>query len=218
MILWNKLPADAQRVLLALAVAAGGTQAAGCLPRVCDPPPPPTTAPTPSRTRPPVICDPMPPPSVTRTPTITPTQTMTPTGTITPGSRTTLTPTRPPVICDPAPMPPVTPRPGGSSRYEGPASPEAAAQDVLPLAEIRCVEILWAGGLTFEASSPWPGAAYRWSVSGGLMEAEGDRIVWHAPSEPGLYLIQVAADWGRRGLAVDALALRVNEGGGVEFA
>jgi len=206
-------------------VAAGGTQAAGCAPRVCDPapppttspkptptptyprfcdpPPPPTMAPTPTRTHPPVICDPMPLPSATPSPTITRTKTVTPTW---------------PVICDPAPLPPSSSPPGGGSSLDVPGTTAAAAQPDLPLAEIRSVEILWAGGLAFEAVTPWPAARYRWSVSGGLLEDLDDRVVWHPPLEPGLYLIQVAADWGIRGLAVDALALKVNDDGGVEFA
>ena len=114
----------------------------------------------------------------------------------------------------PAPAPP----PGSGSSYLAPGATESAAEADLPLAEIRSVQILWAGGLAFEAETPWPGARYRWSASGGLLEDRDGRMVWHPPLEPGLYLIQVAADWGSRGLAVDALALRVDGDGGVDFA
>jgi hypothetical protein len=112
----------------------------------------------------------------------------------------------------------MAPSPGSGSGLRSGNPAEAGVQPDLPLAEIRTVEILWAGGLAFEAVTPWPGASHRWSVSGGLLEDQGAWVVWHPPVEPGLYLLQVAADWGSRGLAVDALALRVNDDGGVEFA
>jgi hypothetical protein len=46
--------------------------------------------------------------------------------------------------------------------------------------------------------------------------AESDeRVSWQPPAEPGRYLLQVIADWGQAGLAVDALVLVVEEDGSV---
>ena len=42
-------------------------------------------------------------------------------------------------------------------------------------------------------------------------------MVWQPPAEPGRYLIQVVADWGRLGLAVDATVLVVQEDGRVSL-
>jgi hypothetical protein len=214
MIPWTKLPVHAQKVLLALAVAAGGTSTAGCFPRVCDPLPPPLTSPLPTPTLP-RVCDAPPPPPRSPTPSIT--STVTPTGTITPTltvAPRTVTPTRSPIICDPPPPPPFpTQKPGG--RLAPGLTQEAA---LLPLAEIRTVELAWAGGLSFEARSPWPAARFRWSVSGGQLVELGGQATWQPPAEAGRYLLQVAADWGWHGLAVDALVLTVNEQGEVTFA
>jgi len=85
----------------------------------------------------------------------------------------------------------------------------------LPLAEIRTVDITWQDGLTFGAETPWPEARYRWSASGGTLVKDGERITWQPPAEPGRYLLQVVADWGQIGLAVDALTLIVEEDGSV---
>ena len=89
------------------------------------------------------------------------------------------------------------------------------SQSRLPLAEIRAVDIVWEDGLTFGAETPWPGARYRWSPSGGTLSGSGERMVWEPPAEPGRYLLQVVADWGQAGLAVDALVLVVEEDGSV---
>jgi hypothetical protein len=83
----------------------------------------------------------------------------------------------------------------------------------LPLAEIRTVDIIWDDGLTFDAETPWPDARYRWSASGGTLVEEGGRVTWQPPAEPGRYLLQVVADWGQAGLAVDALTLVIEEDG-----
>ncbi len=85
----------------------------------------------------------------------------------------------------------------------------------LPLAEIRSVDIIWGDRLTFQADSPWTGARYRWSVSGGRLIEETDGVTWVPPTEPGRYLLQLVADWGAEGLAVDALTLAVTENGTV---
>lgn len=93
-------------------------------------------------------------------------------------------------------------------------------QDPLPLAEIRTVDIIGeegASGLAFTAETPWPGAHYRWSVSGGSLVEESGCVVWRPPVEPGRYLLQVVADWGRTGLAVDAAVLVVEDDGSVSF-
>ena len=222
MIPWHKLPMDVQRFLLALTIAAGGTTVAGCcLPRVCDPAPPPSVSPKPTLTPTwPRVCDPPPPPprTMTPSPTVTPTMTVTPTHTVTPGARPTSTPTKLPVICDPPPPPPAPPAsPSSGTSSVGQANQAAAAQRTLPLAEIRSVDICWQGGLTFAAQTEWPEARYHWSASGGLLEQAGETVTWHPPEEPGHYLLQVAADWGTDGLAVDALVLVVAQDGGVAF-
>ena len=89
------------------------------------------------------------------------------------------------------------------------------SQSRLPLAEIRAVDIAWEDGLTFGAETPWPGARYRWSVSGGTLSESDEGVIWQPPAEPGRYLLQVVADWGQAGLAVDALVLVVEEDGSV---
>ncbi len=210
MVPWNRLPHEVQRVLLVLAVAAGGTSSASCcFPRVCDPAPPPKVTPTPTWPR---VCDPPPPPPRTAAPavTVTPTSTITPTLTITPGAKRSVTPTPPAVICDPPP-PPARTTPGAMAPD---GLPNAAR---LPLAELRSVDLTWTGGTTFGASTPWPGARYRWSASGGSLTVEGERATWFPPEESGRYLLQVAADWGRDGLAVDAVVLVVAGDGGLTF-
>jgi hypothetical protein len=214
MVPWNRLPHEVQRVLLVLAVAASGTTSASCcFPRVCDPAPPPKVSPTPTWPR---VCDPPPPPPRTATPgltvtptsTVTPTQTITPTLTITPGAGRSATP--PPVICDPAPPPArVTPNTMVPNALPGAV--------LLPLAELRSVDVVWSGGLTFGATTPWPGARYRWTASVGSLATDGERAAWQAPAQAGRYLVQVAADWGRDGLAVDAVVLVVADDGNVSF-
>lgn len=83
----------------------------------------------------------------------------------------------------------------------------------LPLAEIRVVDIVWGDDLTFEVESPWADAHYRWSVSGGTLIEERDRVTWQPPAEPGRYLLQLVANWGADGLAVDSLVLAVSQDG-----
>jgi hypothetical protein len=85
----------------------------------------------------------------------------------------------------------------------------------LPLAEIRTVDIIRDDGLTFSAETPWAEARYRWSASGGTLLEEGGRVTWQPPAEPGRYLLQVVADWGQAGLAVDALTLVIEEDGNI---
>ena len=87
----------------------------------------------------------------------------------------------------------------------------------LPLAEIRSVDIIRQAGLSFAAETPWPDARYRWSVSGGTLVEAGEGVTWQPPAEPGRYLLQVVADWGRTGLAVDAVVLVVEEDGRVTW-
>lgn len=94
---------------------------------------------------------------------------------------------------------------------------ETSSQIPLPLAEIRSVDLVWDDGLTFSAESPWPDARLRWSVSGGTLVEEDECVTWQPPAEPGRYLLQVAADWGQAGLAVDALTLVVEEDGSINF-
>jgi len=83
----------------------------------------------------------------------------------------------------------------------------------LPLAEIRTVEIVWNDGWDFAAETPWPEARLHWSASGGQLFETEDGITWQPPTEPGRYLLEVVADWGYAGLAVDALTLIIEPDG-----
>lgn len=86
----------------------------------------------------------------------------------------------------------------------------------LPLAEIRAVDILWNDSLTFGIDTPWQGARFRWSVSGGELIDELDGCVtWEPPDDPGRYLLQLIADWGASGIAVDSMVLTVNADGSI---
>ncbi len=85
----------------------------------------------------------------------------------------------------------------------------------LPLAEIRTVEITRLGDLAFQGDTLWPGAQLRWTVSGGTLTQEGNRMNWTPPATPGRYLLQVVADWGRDGLAVSASVLQVGADGSI---
>ena len=111
------------------------------------------------------------------------------------------------MICDPPPPPANTP----GAESGAPRGQRAA----LPLAEIRSVEILWQGGLAFEADTPWPEASYRWTASGGELVDGGAQVEWQPPDSPGRYLLQVVTDWGAMGLAVDSLVLDVQADGSV---
>lgn len=211
MIPWNSLPKDLQKAILVMITLYGGSTAAACRPPgpvICDPAPPPTTSPVPPIT--PIICDPAPPPALTVSPLLaSPTPTATPTA----------TPTTP-IICDPAPPPSATPMifdppPAPSSFREAPAN---ALVSALPLAEIRSVHIVRGNALTFAATTPWPGARMRWTASGGALLQDGSAVTWQPPAEPGRYLLQVVADWGQVGLAVDALVLEVGKDGRVAGA
>ncbi len=197
----KRQPRRLRKAVLTMIALYGGTAAVSCCPPVvCDPAPPPSSAPRPTDT--PMIFDPPPPPSVTALPpTSTPlelTPTLTPTETLAPGASPT------PMICDPAPA-------------AAPGVPLAGSGD-LPLAEIRTANIRHLGNLAFAAESPWPGARWRWTASGGELAEAGEGVAWQPPTVPGRYLLQVVADWGRAGLAVDALVLTVGEDGHVSIA
>jgi hypothetical protein len=222
MIPFRKLPKDLQRTILAaIILSSEAAAAASCAPTpmVCDPPPPPSLAPSITPLASPVICDPIPPPpSATPTATATATPSPTPTATATPARP----PAKTPMIFDPPPEPPPAP---DSSRIElVRAGGQSGAS--LPLAEIRTVSIYWddadtglEGGLAFGAETPWPGARYHWSASGGALDAgAGGEATWQPPARPGRYLLQVVADWGASGLAVDALVLLVGADGSVTVA
>ena len=95
----------------------------------------------------------------------------------------------------------------------------------LPLAEIRTVVITQvaadaalAQGVTLAAASPWPGAAYEWTVTGGTLVKSGPHVTWQPPAAAGRYLLQVIADWDYAGLAVDAVVLTVTAGGQVRVS
>ncbi len=83
----------------------------------------------------------------------------------------------------------------------------------LPLAEVRSVALVCEDELTFSTESAWPGARYHWSVSGGTLVEQAGRMRWDPPVAPGRYLLQVVADWGWRGLAVDSAVLVVTPEG-----
>jgi hypothetical protein len=91
-------------------------------------------------------------------------------------------------------------------------------QAQLPLAEIRAVKILWEEGLSFRATSPWPDARWRWTASAGTLQEDGERVTWQPPAVAGRYLLQVVADWGPAGLAVDALVATVGQDGAIMLA
>jgi hypothetical protein len=199
-----------QRAILAMMLLSGESAAtSSCAPMVCDPAPPPSVTPQIEPTMPPIICDPAPPPA-----TATPTPTATPTATTTPARP----PVKTPIIFDPPPEPPPAPN---SGKIEGPQTAGDSTVP-LPLAEIRTVSIYWddsspdsVEGLVFEAGSPWRGARYRWSASGGTLDDGGKQVTWQPPDREGRYLLQVVADWDAAGLAVDALVLVVGEDGSV---
>lgn len=196
MIPWNKMPKDLQKAILAMIVCFGGASA-GCrlFPVVCDPPPPPSVTP--------MICDPPPPPSAT--PSMTPMI-------CDPAPPPSATPTLTPMICDPPP-PPNSDASGG--RPGDAAEPASARGSTLPLAEVRTVEIVWQEGFTFVAASLWDGAALTWTATGGSLFVRGNRATWQPPDRPGRHLLQVVADWGQRGLAVDAQVVVVEEDGSI---
>jgi hypothetical protein len=83
----------------------------------------------------------------------------------------------------------------------------------LPLAEIRVVDIVWGDDLTFNAETAWPDAQYRWSVTGGKLIESAGFVTWQPPGESGRYLLQLVADWGVSGLAIDSLELAVSAEG-----
>ena len=217
MIPWSKLPKDLQKAILVMITLYGGSTAAACRPPgplICDPAPAPTTSPIPLIT--PIICDPAPPPALTVSPLLA---SPTPTATLTPTATPAATPTTP-IICDPAPPPSATPMifdppPAPSSFRETPSDGVFAT---LPLAEIRSVVIERSAALTFAAKTPWPGARMRWTASGGALLEDGQAVTWQPPAEPGRYLLQVVADWGQVGLAVDARVLEVGNDGRVAGA
>jgi hypothetical protein len=92
------------------------------------------------------------------------------------------------------------------------------SQMPLPLAEIRTVDILWDDSLTFDVATSWDDARFKWSVSGGeLIEEEDGSVTWQPPEQPGRYLLQVVADWGHAGIAVDSMVLVVTEDESITF-
>jgi hypothetical protein len=210
---FRKLPVNLQRAILAMILLSSEAAATSCGPMVCDPLPPPSVTPNLTPPASPVICDPVPPP-----PTATATPTATPSATVTPARP----PVKTPMIFDPPPDPPLAP----DSRRIEPAGTGRVSSAPLPLAEIRTVSIYWDDspaeheeGLVFEAATPWQGARYRWTASGGALKAgDGERATWQPPDRPGRYLLQVVADWGATGMAVDALVLVVGVDGSVTVA
>lgn len=190
------MPKDLQKAILAMIVCFGGASA-GCrlFPVVCDPLPPPSVTP--------MICDPPPPPSAS--PSMTPMI-------CDPAPPPSATPTLTPMICDPPP-PPNSDASGG--RPGDTTEPASALGSTLPLAEVRTVEIVWQKGFTFVAASPWDGADLIWTATGGSLFVQGNRATWKPPDRPGRHLLQVVADWGPRGLAVDAQVVVVEEDGSI---
>ena len=55
------------------------------------------------------------------------------------------------------------------------------------------------------------------ALQAAALATDGERAAWQPPSQAGRYLVQVAADWGRDGLAVDAVVLVVADDGNVSF-
>ncbi len=235
MVPWNKVPGDVRNAVLAMIIVYGGTQACDCrgplspTPMICDPAPPPRTqprpvssaSPIPSPTVRPMIVDPTAPPPTQPGAASSPSPTPSPTaGPSTPpvicdpappplpNPAPPAMPMKTPMICDPAPNPVDAPRPAAAGH-------QAQPQTSLPRAEIRTVAIVAGEGLTFQAETPWPGARFLWSTSGGALVTRGASATWQPPAAPGRYLLQVAADWGHTGLAVDALTLIVAQDGSI---
>jgi hypothetical protein len=96
--------------------------------------------------------------------------------------------------------------------------PPSSQAKTLPLAEIRSVKISHIGGSTFRADTPWPNARFQWMVSQGTVERNGGEVTWSFSTSPGRHLLQVIADWGAEGIAVDALTLIVQDDGTTELA
>ncbi len=88
---------------------------------------------------------------------------------------------------------------------------------LLPLAEIRTVDIVLDAEGSFQADTPWPGARLTWSVTGGSLNETANRVTWQPPSTPGRYLLQVVADWGQEGLAVNSTILTVEGDGSISM-
>jgi hypothetical protein len=188
MVYLHKLSQDAQKVVLALALLAASEAASGCNSQA---------APAADAAPEPPAWTPAPTPTVKVWPTVTP----------------ALTPTITPTLTIPAATPVAETTPPSAA----PAMPHAGAR--LPLAEIRWVRILWpasgARHLVFGIESPWPDAAYHWSASGGRIIFTDAGVLWAPPAGPGRYVLQVIADWGADGLAMDAALLVVDQQGGV---
>ncbi len=87
--------------------------------------------------------------------------------------------------------------------------------DQLPLPARQRAEIVLAsrdeGSVVLEAFTPFTGAmSVSWDVSAGELDARDRRRVrWTLPSDPGVYLAELALDYGEDGMSYDALMLEV---------
>lgn len=87
--------------------------------------------------------------------------------------------------------------------------------DQLPLPARQRAEIVLASRdertVRLEAFTPFTGAmSIAWDVSAGVLDATDQRrVMWTLPSEPGVYLAELALDYGEDGMAYDALMLEV---------
>jgi hypothetical protein len=63
-------------------------------------------------------------------------------------------------------------------------------------------------------SSKSSGQLFLRSADAALVEQD-EQVMWQPPAEPGRYLLQLVADWGYEGLAVDSLVLTVNRDGSI---
>jgi len=85
----------------------------------------------------------------------------------------------------------------------------------LPLLALQRAEILVTAqdGHRFElvGRTRYEGAhTYEWRVTGGdILLQHGNRMIWMAPGEPGLYGLELDVVYGRDGLAIDSIVFEV---------
>lgn len=89
--------------------------------------------------------------------------------------------------------------------------------DTLPLPARQRAEIVLASreasSVLLQAFTPFTGAMkIAWEVSAGTLDASDRASVrWSLPAEPGVYLAELALDYGEDGVAYDALMLEVTD-------
>jgi len=103
----------------------------------------------------------------------------------------------------------------GFTIASGTVSIASARSRDLPLLALQPAEILVAAqdGRRIElvGRTRYEGAhTYAWKITGGnILSREGNRMIWMAPGEPGLYGLELVVDYGRDGLAIDSIVFEV---------